>query len=61
MENYFGDILEKAISRRDLFKIGGILGLSELFNVGYSKSIQTSVKNIKTYLLEPFIQIQKMK
>jgi len=47
MENYFGDILEKAISRRDLFKIGGILGLSGLFNIGYSKNIQTSVKNYK--------------
>jgi secreted PhoX family phosphatase len=47
MENYFGDILERAISRRDIFKICGILGLSGLFNIGYSKNIQTSVKNYK--------------
>jgi hypothetical protein len=40
MENYFGGILEKAILRRDIFKICGILGLSGLFNVGYSKNIK---------------------
>ncbi len=48
MKNYFGDILDKAISRKDFLKLSAYVGLSSFVKISYAEPQNEQTKKIHT-------------